>query len=163
MGSVSNAVFLLSMAAAPGFATTLFQGTFSADNQVELFNITANISEVITFQTYSYAGGTVNSTPISAGGFAPVGFLFDNLGNVQTLFSGTCAQVGTDPTTGNCDDLYFQDTLGSGSYVLALAVDDNSPVDAFSADGYVDDNNPGFTCQEAGGSGISAISPPRCL
>jgi hypothetical protein len=61
---------------------------------------------------------------------------------------------GQDPTTLNCDDLYFQDTLGpSGTFTLALAVDDNTPVDTSVADGFIQDGNPGFTCQEAGTSG----------
>jgi hypothetical protein len=153
MRRVINGILLLCLASAPGLATTLFQGTFAADDQVALFNITANTAETITIQTYGYAGGTVNSTVIPAGGFAPTAFLFDNLGGVQTLSSGSCSQVGTDPVTGNCDDLYFQDLLGPGTFTLALAVYDNSPVDNFVADGFVQDGNPGFTCQEAGTSG----------
>jgi len=134
-------------------ATILYQGTFAADNQVATFNITANTAETITVQTYGYAGGTVNSTIVAAGGFAPTAFLFDNVGNVLTLTNGTCGQVGTDPTTLNCDDLYFQDTLGPGTYTLALAVYDNTPIDTSVTDGFVDDGNPGFTCTEAGTSG----------
>jgi hypothetical protein len=133
--------------------TVLYQGTFATDNQVALFNITANTSETITIQTYSYAGGTVNATNFFQGGFAPTAFLFDGLGDVQTLSNGTCGQVGQDTNTLNCDDLYFQDTLGPGTYTLALAVDDNRPIDTFVADGFFDDGNPGFTCQEAGTTG----------
>jgi len=147
---------LFSLAVAPGVAATiLFQGSFAQDNTVAVFDITANTSETVTIQTYGYAGGTVNATPIPAGGFAPSAFLFDNLGDVQTLSSGSCGQVGTDPTTGNCDDLYFQDALGPGLYTLALVVDDNSPAGTFLSDGFVDDspNGPNFTCAEAGGSG----------
>jgi hypothetical protein len=90
----------------------------------------------------------VDSTSVPAGGFAPTGFIFDGLGGVLTVSNGSCAQVGTDPTTGNCDDLYFQDTLGPGSYTFALPVYDNSPVGTSFADGFVQDSNPGFTCQE---------------
>ena len=86
-----NAILLLSLAVAPGFATALFQGSLAADNQVALFNFTANTSEAIVIETYSYAGGTVNATVIP-GGFAPTAFLFDNLGNVLTLINGTCGQ-----------------------------------------------------------------------
>jgi hypothetical protein len=154
MGRLVNGVLLLSLAAEAGFASTvLFQGTFATDDQVALFNITANTSETITIQTDSYAGGTVNSTVIPAGGFAPTAFLFDNLGDVITLTNGSCSQVGTDPVTGNCDDLYFQDTLGPGTFTLALAVLNNTPVGMFASNGFVEDGNPGFTCQEAGTSG----------
>jgi hypothetical protein len=146
--------WFLCVAVAPGFAaTTLFQGVFGSDDQVALFNITANSTETITIQTYSYAGGTVNSTSIPAGGFAPIAFLFDNLGDVLTLNTGDSSQVAQDPITGNYDDLYFQDTLGPGIYTLALAVYDNTPADTSVADGFVEDGDPGFTCQLAGTSG----------
>jgi len=43
--------------------------------------------------------------------------------------------------------------LGPGTFTLALAVYDNSPAGLFATDGFVEDGNPGFTCQEAGTSG----------
>ena len=139
---------------APGSAATvLFQGTFATDDQVALFNITADTSETITIQTDSYAGGTIGSTIVPAGGFAPTAYIFDNLGNVLTLTNGSCGQVALDPTTGNCDDLYFQDTLGPGTFTLALAVFNNTPVSTSLTDGFVEDGDPGFTCVEAGTSG----------
>ena len=155
MRKLLDGALLFTLAIVPVFGAplSLFQGTFATDNQVALFTITADTSETITIETYSYAGGTVNATSIPAGGFAPTSFLFDNAGNVLTLTNGSCGQVGRDPTTGNCDDIFFQDTLGPGTFTLALAVDDNNPVDTSLADGFVQDANPGFTCQEAGTSG----------
>jgi hypothetical protein len=141
------------VAVAPCSAGTLFQGVFDSDDQVALFNITANTVETITIQTYGYGGGTVSSTVIPAGGFAPTAFLFDNVGDVQTLNTGDGSQVAQDPTTGSYDDLYFQDSIDPGTYTLALAVYDNIPVDTSVADGFVEDGDPGFTCQEAGTSG----------
>src|ERR1700677_3796217 len=79
---------LFGLTIAPGFATALFQGNFATDDQVALFNITANASETLTIETYSYAGGTVNSTLIPSGGFAPTAFLFDDIGDVLTLTNG---------------------------------------------------------------------------
>jgi hypothetical protein len=154
MSRLVNGILLFGLAVSPGFtATVLFQGTFLADDQVALFNITANTSESITIQTDSYGGGTVDSTIVPAGGFAPSAFLFDNLGNVLTLTNGSCGQVTADPITGNCDDLFFVDTLGPGTFTLALVVDDNIPVGTSVTNGFVDDGNPGFTCAEAGTSG----------
>jgi hypothetical protein len=149
-----NAALLLVLAATPGLASEiLFQGTFATDDQVALFNITAATAEFITIQTYSYAGGTVDSVVIPGGGFDPSGFLFDNMGDVQVLTNGTCSQVGTDSTSGSCNDLFFQDTLGPGTFTLALAVANNTPVDTAIADGFVNDGNPGFTCAAAATSG----------
>jgi hypothetical protein len=154
MDRVMGAALLFLLAAAPGLASEiLFQGTFTTDNQTALFNITANTSEFISIRTYSYAGGTVDSVVIPGGGFDPSGFLFDNMGDVQVLTNGTCSQVATDSTTGSCDDLFFQDTLGPGTFTLALAVADNTPVDTSVADGFVNDGNPGFTCVAAATSG----------
>jgi len=155
MKKLLDGALLFTLAIAPVFGAplVLFQGNFATDNQVALFTITADTSETITIETFSYAGGTVNSTAVPAGGFAPTSFVFDNAGNELVLTNGACGQVGRDPVTGNCDDILFQDTLGPGTFTLALAVDDNSPVDAFLADGFVQDGNPGFTCQEAGTSG----------
>jgi len=154
MSKLFNTALLFCVAVAPCFAATiLFQGVFASDDQVSLFNITANTSETITIQTYSYGGGTVNSTVIPAGGFAPTAFLFDNLGGAQTLDEGDSSEVAQDPATGNYDDLYFQAAIGPGTYTLALAVYGNSPVDSSVADGFVEDGNPGFACQLAGTSG----------
>jgi hypothetical protein len=154
MHRLLRGILLFGLTSAPAFADiALFQGTFAADDQVALFSITAATTEAITFQTYGYAGGTVNATAIPAGGFAPTAFLFDSLGDVLTLNAGTCSQVATDPVTGNCDDLYFQDTLGPGTYTLALAVYDNSPLGASASDGFAEDGSPGFTCLDAGVSG----------
>ena len=152
MNRLLNGILLFSLAAGPAFAD-LFQGTFTADDKVALFDITVTTDSTVTIETYSYAGGTVGSTVIPAGGFAPTAFLFDNVGDVQTVSNGSCSQVGTDPTTGNCDDLYFQDVFTPGTYTLALAVYNNTPVDTSVADGFVEDGDPGFTCAEAGTTG----------
>jgi hypothetical protein len=134
--------------------TDLFMGTFGADDQVELFGITVSSTETVTFQSYGYAGGTVNSVIIAAGGFAPVIYLFDPTGNeIATDSGGHCGTTGTDPITGNCDDPYLQETLDTGTYTLAVAEWDNAPNDSLLGDGFVEDGNPGFTCAEFGLTG----------
>jgi hypothetical protein len=79
--------------------------------------------------------------------------LFNITGDVLTLTNGTCLQVGLNATTGNCDDIFYQNLLQPGTFTLGLAVLDNSPVGLFVTDGFVQDGNPGFTCQEAGTGG----------
>ncbi|MGA3239432.1 MAG: DVUA0089 family protein [Bryobacteraceae bacterium] len=158
MNRLVKGILLLSLTVAPGFAATvLFQGTFSADDQVALFNITVNTPETVTIETDSYAGGTLDSTTVPAGGFAPAAFLFYDqatVPNVLDLTNGNCSQVGTDPTTGNCDDIYSPTLLlQPGAYILALAVYGNTPVDTSAADGFVEDGDPGFTCQSLGVGG----------
>jgi hypothetical protein len=97
---------LLFFLAAGSSRATSFSGILGQDDQVALFNLTANTAESIASETSSYA----------TGGFAPAGFLFDGPGDVLTLTNGTGGQVGQDPATLNCADLYFQDAIGAGSY-----------------------------------------------
>jgi hypothetical protein len=146
------AVLVLSAAASP--ASTLFQGTFATDDQVELFAFTLSSSSLVTIQSYGYAGGTINSTVIPPGGFAPDATIFALVASdyVESTSSngGNCGMTGTDPVTGNCDDPFIQTTLPAGSYYLALSVWDNVPLTGTLADGYTQTGNPGFTCAEGG-------------
>ncbi len=58
-----------------------FRGTFGADDEVALFDFTANGASTVTLRTYSYAGGTqADGTPIAAGGFDPILTHFDGTG-----------------------------------------------------------------------------------
>ena len=164
--ALSNCFLLMGVASLAFASPILLQGTFSADNQVAFFEVTMIAAQPVTFITYSYAGGSVNATSIAGGGFAPTAFLFDHVGNVFTLTNdGTCIHAGQDSGTGNCNDLYYQNTLGPGTFTLALAVFDNNPLGAEPLDGFSQDLNPGFTCQEAGVAGsfcdLSALGLTR--
>jgi hypothetical protein len=149
----------LGLAAIPGFAdTVLYQGTFAADDDEVQFTIDVSATELVTIESWGYAGGTVPTSPsptaIAAGGFAPNAILFDPSGNeIVSDAGGHCGITNTDPVTGNCDDSYIQETLGPGSYTLALVEYDNEPNDSFLGDGFVQDGNPGFTCAEFGQTG----------
>jgi len=125
---------------------TLFQGTFGLDNQVELFSFTSDGSTPITIESYGYAGGTVNSVAITEGGFAPDEFVFDDTGSELLSLDPQCPPGNLDSVTLNCEDPYLQETLGAGTYTLALTVYDNQPSDGTLADGFKQDDNPGFTC-----------------
>jgi len=132
----------------------LFQGTFATDDQVALFNLVVNSTELVTIQSYGYAGGTVGLDTIAAGGFAPNATLFDPTGNeIIADAGGHCGTTGADPDTLNCDDPYIQETLTAGTYTLALTEYDNLSTDGFLADGFTQTGNPGFTCAEFGGTG----------
>jgi hypothetical protein len=147
------AVLLCPLACLAGSPADLFQGTFSEDDQVELFSFTSNGSTPITIESYGYAGGVFGSTTIAAGGFAPDATVFDASGDQEVTDSGGhCPPTGTDSVTGNCDDPYIQQVFSAGTYTLALTVYDNLPVDALS-DGFRQTGNPGFTCAEGGMTG----------
>jgi MYXO-CTERM domain-containing protein len=149
-------VALLSLTGVSGFGSTfLFQGTFATDDQVALFNFAVNNpNTAVTIQSYGYAGGTVDSTPIAAGGFAPNAIIFDSTGTeIGSDNGGHCGVTGQDASTGNCDDPYYQNFFDPGVYTLALVVWDNTSLDGNLFDGFTQDGNPGFTCVEAGVTG----------
>lgn len=149
-------VWLFALLCAPVFGSTvLFTGTFNTDDNVALIPFMVSANNLITVQSFGYAGGTTASfSVIPEGGFAPNAILFDSLGNeIVSDNGGHCGITGTDSVTGNCDDPYFQEDLSAGSYTLALVEWDNTTLDGFLPDGFKQDGNPGFTCGEFGGSG----------
>lgn len=168
---IRRAIVLAVISATAGIAGTVsFQGTFSTDDQVNLFQLTLNSTTAVTIQSYGYAGGVMNSTLIPAGGFAPDFTLFALVGSdYQEAASdngGHCGITSADPVTGNCDDPYIQTTLQAGTYYLGLSVWDNVPVTGLLADGYAQSGNSGFTCAEGGVSGqfcdvTDALYPSR--
>lgn len=58
-----------------------FTGTFSQDDNVQLFHFTVGDTSTVTLRTWSYAGG-VNAAgqTIARGGFDPILALFDGTG-----------------------------------------------------------------------------------
>jgi hypothetical protein len=161
MTRVFKLASILGLLAVPGFAgSTLYHGTFAEDDDTALLSFTITSTDVVTIESYGYAGGTVPtpSTVIPEGGFAPEIFLFDSTGtnyygsSSSGIVGGTCL-TAYDSVTGNCDDPYFQDSLSAGSYTVALAVYDNALNGPYLSDGFTQDGNPGFTCQETGGTG----------
>lgn len=142
---------LLACAAAPVAAgTVLYQGIFSQDNQVQEFSFTVASPTTVTLETYGYAGGTVNSTTIPAGGFDPTIAVFLPPTNDVVLSSPCGGAAGFDPVYNTCEDAYLQQTVDSGTYIVALMVNDNTPTGG-PADPFANDGNPGFSCVDAGG------------
>ncbi len=149
---------LLVAAAAVAWADispVLFQGTFSADDQAQLFSLTVDGASPVIIQSYGYAGGTFGATTVTPGGFSPNAILFDNTGaEVASASGGHCGITAFDPVTGECNDPYLsQPSLAAGTYTLALVEYDNQPNDSLLADGFKQDGNPGFTCAEFGLTG----------
>jgi PEP-CTERM motif len=127
-----------------------YQGIFSSDDDVQLFNFNVSTAGLVTLQTFGYAGGVNGTgTVIPAGGFDPVLTLFDGSGNfLVTNDDGPCGTVGTDPTTLNCFDAYLSLDLGAGAYTAALTEYDNLPNGPTLADSFSQVGNGDFTCPE---------------
>ena len=122
--------------------TITFSGTFSQDDNVQLFDITQSTTDDLTVYTSSFA----------AGGFTPVLSLFDAEGNFITSDdgsqnSGCNALLSPDPNYyDTCWDAFivFPGAPGS-SYILALTEDDNTFQGSVLSDGFSEDGNGNFT------------------
>jgi hypothetical protein len=103
-----------------------FTGTFTTDDQVQLFNFTLATTEEVTFQTWGYGGGTnAASDVIAPGGFE----------SLLSWFGPDGSSIGDSSAYGcgagnvyqfDCLDAYADPTLGPGTYTLALTVWENS-------------------------------------
>jgi hypothetical protein len=126
-----------------------FTGTFKADDNVQLFRFTIPTLSNVIARTWSFASG-VNAAgqAIPDGGFAPVLSLFgpsgDSLGIDKDGGTGLCGPRAADPISGFCWDAYINQTLGAGTYTLALTEDDNTPVGSLS-EGFTEAGNGNFT------------------
>ncbi|MBZ5677900.1 MAG: PEP-CTERM sorting domain-containing protein [Acidobacteriia bacterium] len=153
---------LLLTAVAASANSFSFTGTFSADDQLELFQFTAPSSNV-TLLTWGYAGGiNANSQVIPAGGFDPVLSLFDATGGLlsTSLLIATNddgAGAATDPSTGNAFDSFLNlTTLAAGkTYVLVLSQSDNLANGPDYGGGFSQQGNGNFTPGEFGCAGVS--------
>jgi hypothetical protein len=116
-----------------------YSGTFTADNNIQVFEIDATGNNVnLTIQSFGYGGGTdfagntISIPPDSTfgplGGFASVFSLYDVNGNLlaNSTFSG-CGYGQINPSTLGCLDASLTATVAAGTYYLALTENDNSP------------------------------------
>jgi len=143
-------LLILACAAAPAAAgTVVFQGTFGLDDQVQEFLFTISAPATVTLETFGYAGGTVGATTILPGGFDPTLALFLPPTNDAVLSSPCGPDSATDPNSHACEDAFFQQSLLPGSYIVALMVNDNTPLGGPDG-GFANDGNPGFSCVDAG-------------
>ncbi len=126
-------------------STSSFQGNFSTDDQVQLFDLTLNSTATITMVSLAYGGG-VNSggTVIPAGGFDTFFTLFAADGSqIDTNDDGGCGLVNTG--NGGCLDAWLSETLAAGAYTLVLTQSGNGPAGNLS-DGFVEQGQGNFTC-----------------
>lgn len=139
-------------------ATLLFQGTLTIDDQRPAILFAVNTPEVVTIQSFGYAGGVVNTNNgpnfIPSGGFNPDAFVFDyNTGTLAAQYDGSSCITGNDPVTGLCNDPYIHQSYSPGLYALVLVVANNFPNDLSLADGFQEDGAGSYTCQLYGITG----------
>lgn len=141
-----------------GAAVSSFTGTFTADDNIQVFDISLGADSSLTVQTFGYAGGTNgNADLIPAGGFDPALALFSPSGSlIATNDDGGCGTVNADPVTGQCLDSFLAQAnlTSAGVYILTLTESPNRAQDNFGlADTFPDPPGTGnFTCAAFGGN-----------
>jgi len=106
-------------------------GTFGSDNQVYQYLLNLTTAQTINIYTTSYAGGmNLDKTVSGAGGFVPALTVF----SVATGQVVDCAATGStcngtqmstglikaDPTTKLTNDVFLQENLTAGAYLIDL-------------------------------------------
>jgi hypothetical protein len=139
-------LLLASLAASKAFASVSFQGTFATDDQLELFQFSIGATQTVTIVSWEYGGGTnAANTVIPAGGFDTLFTLFDGTGAQIGSFDDCGAGSGQSSNHDACLDAYYQDTLTSGSYFLALTQSGNDS-NGDLIDGFSQQGQGNFTC-----------------
>ena len=155
LGIIAAFALIWSIAAtSTAFATPTdfsFTGTFSRDDEVQVFNFVADGASAVTLRTYSYAGGIqADGNVVPAGGFDPILALFDGAGALIAQNDdgfdgpGSCA-VPDDPVTENAWDTCLVEILAAGSYQVAIMQFDNFPVGPNFSNGFRNTGDPNFT------------------
>jgi hypothetical protein len=140
-----TALAFLAALTAPS-ATFSFQGTFSSDDQVQLFDFTLPSDGVVTFQSLGYGGGVnATGTVIPSGGFDSYLTWYAEDGTLIGSDDDSCGAAIAQ--NGACLDAYFTGTLTAGNYFLALTQSGNNPTDDL-ADGFTAQGIGNFTCPQ---------------
>lgn len=129
-------------------ANVTFQGLFTRDDQVQLFDVFVDTPSLVHIQTFGYAGGmAATGINVPAGGFDPILTLFDAAGNFLTDNDDSPVLV-VDPATGRAADASITLNLTAGNFIVALTQFDNFSIGDL-ADGFVYSGNPNFTADPA--------------
>jgi hypothetical protein len=143
LAAFSTAAIVLSAVESALAADFSFRGTFTNDNDVQLFNFVVGTSSNVTLRTLSYAGGTqADGTVVPRGGFDPILSLFDSSGNL--LDSDDDGSDVVDPTTGLSYDTLIEQLLNPGNYTVAVTQFNNFASGLNLANGFDQDGNPNF-------------------
>ena len=128
----SLVVSCISISAMQAGGNFSFEGTFLADDDVQLFDFTLLTDSTVTFHSYGYAGGTnAASNTISPGGFDGLLTWFGSDGSqIGSQDDGGCGNVNS--FHGVCPDPFFSGSLTAGTYTLALTQSPNGPAGTLS-------------------------------
>ena len=148
VGTVLSALALVAVHATAAHAGNFsFTGTFTQDDNVQLFSFTVGAPSVVTLRTWSYAGGTnAAGDTIARGGFDPILALFDSTGNlVGQNDDGGCGFVSPDSVTTECWDTFFSSALVPGDYQVSVMEYNNFANGPNISNGFVHSGGGNFT------------------
>jgi hypothetical protein len=137
-------LFWVSYAQSANFS---FTGTFTRDDNVQLFGFGLSSAGAVTIRTFAYNGGTNSAgTVIPAGGFDPTVALYNLSTGALLGFNddGSVPPLTINPTTGFAGDSLLTLNLAAGNYRVALTEFDNVPNGNFSA-GFFEQGKGNFT------------------
>jgi hypothetical protein len=143
--------FTLTVPAQTWAADFSFTGNFMKDDDVQLFNFTADASSNVVLRTWSYAGGTnAAGQPIPSGGFDPILAVFDSTGARIAENDDGGSNVPPDPVTGEQFDTYLElPGLAAGTYTVSVMQYDNFSIGPNLSDGFARTGQPNFTLEFA--------------
>lgn len=144
---VMAGLLALGLSAPAGAANFSFTGSFTQDDDVQLFTFVVGASSNVTLRTWSYAGGTnAAGSLIARGGFDPILALFDGGGVlIDQNDDGGCGLVSADSGTGRCWDTFFSAVLPVGSYTVSVMEYDNFAIGPNLSNGFAHDGDGNFT------------------
>lgn len=134
-----------------------FSGNFSQDDDVQLFNFTADGTSIVTLASYGYGGGTQNNgNVVSRGGFDTVVTIFNAAGefivdndDADDLVNGVaCSVLGNinpDPITTNLYDACLTASLVAGDYIVAITQWDSFSMGPSLSNGFSHSGQGNFT------------------
>ncbi len=135
---LSVLAFALPLVSRANAASVPYVGTFSGDSDVLTIGFSTSTNQQYTFATTSFAGG----------GFLPVLTLFSSTGGSPLAFAEN-----------DTSDVSLSQTLGPGSYLLALTEDPNVFTTTYAAGTLF--NSPtetGDTCNVSGGKFLNVFA-----
>jgi hypothetical protein len=165
---LQSAIVVAFLLPIPSFAssTFTFSGSFTQDDNLLLYQFTISAPTTVTLESFSYGG---NGSTVNPGGFAPVLSLFGpvtsgdpNLINFDDggTAPGGCGARLIDPTTNLCLDADLTEALTiTGTYLVALTENDNTPNGPDFLAGFNEAGNGNFTGTNEGFPGESFLDP----
>jgi hypothetical protein len=181
LGSLCAAALAFAGAASASLMNYSFTGSFTQDDNVQLFNFSvAGAASNVYLVSYGYAGGTqADGNVVSGGGMDTILTLFNadtgalityNDDGSSSCFSGAQTLVpgivdgNTDPNTGRTYDTCFNSTIDPGNYVVAVTQYDNFANGPNLSDGFYQDGQGNFTgslggCSQGYFCDVSGVDP----